>query len=47
MKVGIIGAGSVGAACGMAMLLRGSCDHIVLNDTDERKAREFTLVGAQ
>lgn len=39
MKVGIIGAGSVGAACGMAMLLRGSCDHIVLNDIIEEKAK--------
>lgn len=39
MKVGIIGAGSVGAACAMAMLTRGSCDHIILNDVLEEKAR--------
>jgi L-lactate dehydrogenase len=38
MKVGIIGAGFVGAACAKAMLLRGSCDHIVLNDINEKKA---------
>jgi L-lactate dehydrogenase len=33
MKVGIIGAGFVGAACAKAMLLRGSCHEIVLFDT--------------
>lgn len=39
MKVGIIGAGSVGAACAVAMLIRGSCDHIVINDINEEKAK--------
>ena len=39
MKVGIIGAGFVGAACAKAMLLRGSCDHIVLNDILAAKAK--------
>lgn len=39
MKVGIIGAGNVGAACAKAMLLRGSCHEIVLHDLDERRAR--------
>lgn len=39
MKVGIIGAGFVGAACAKAMLLRGSCDHIVLNDIVAEKAK--------
>lgn len=39
MKVGIIGAGSVGAACAMAMLTRGSCNHIVLSDLIEEKAQ--------
>lgn len=39
MKVGIIGAGFVGAACAKAMLLRGSCDHIVLNDINTAKAK--------
>ena len=39
MTVGIIGAGFVGAACAKAMMLRGSCDVICLNDIDERKAR--------
>jgi L-lactate dehydrogenase len=39
MKVGIVGAGFVGAACAKAMLLRGSCDHIVLNDINAEKAR--------
>ncbi|MCH7877746.1 MAG: lactate dehydrogenase [candidate division Zixibacteria bacterium] len=39
MKIGIIGAGFVGAACAKAMLLRGSCEHIVLNDIVTEKAR--------
>lgn len=39
MKVGIIGAGFVGAACAKAMLLRGSCHEVVLVDLDERRAR--------
>lgn len=37
MKVGVIGAGFVGAACAQAMLLRGSCHEIVLFDTKVRK----------
>lgn len=43
MKVGIIGAGFVGAACAKSMLLRGSCDDIVLIDTDERKAKGLAI----
>lgn len=39
MKVGIVGAGFVGAACAKAMLLRGSCDHLVLNDISAEKAK--------
>lgn len=39
MKVGIIGAGFVGAACAYSMLLRGSCHEIVLVDIDKRRAR--------
>ncbi len=39
MKVGIVGAGFVGAACAKSMLLRGSCDEIVLIDIDKRRAR--------
>ncbi|HEX9671445.1 MAG TPA: NAD(P)-binding domain-containing protein, partial [Thermoanaerobaculia bacterium] len=39
MKVGIIGAGAVGAACAKAMLLRGSCHELVLLDLEERRAR--------
>lgn len=38
MKVGIIGAGAVGAACAKAMLLRGSCEEIVLLDKNKRRA---------
>lgn len=32
MKVGIIGAGFVGAACAKSMIERGSCDEIVIHD---------------
>ena len=39
MKVGVIGAGFVGAACAKAMLLRGSCNHIVLSDINVKKAK--------
>ncbi len=39
MKVAIIGAGFVGAACAKSMLLRGSCHDIVLIDIDERCAK--------
>lgn len=38
MKVGIIGAGFVGAACAKSMLLRGSCREIVILDIDRRRA---------
>lgn len=37
MKVGIIGVGFVGTACAKAMLLRGSCQEIVLIDLPERE----------
>lgn len=40
MKVGIIGAGFVGAACAKAMLLRGSCQEIVLLDKDVRRIKD-------
>jgi L-lactate dehydrogenase len=40
MKVGIIGAGFVGAACAKAMLLRGSCHEIVLLDTKVTKLKD-------
>lgn len=39
MRVGIVGAGYVGAACAKAMLLRGSCQEIVLLDTRVRRAK--------
>ncbi|HEX2864708.1 MAG TPA: L-lactate dehydrogenase [Deinococcales bacterium] len=38
MKVGIVGAGLVGSAAAFSMLLRGSCNEIVLVDKDEAKA---------
>ncbi len=38
MKVGIIGAGSVGAACAMALLHREAATEIVLVNRDERRA---------
>lgn len=39
MKVGIIGAGFVGAACAKSLLLRGSCHEIVLLDVKEQRAQ--------
>jgi L-lactate dehydrogenase len=37
MKVGVVGVGFVGTACAKAMLLRGSCEEIVLIDLAERE----------
>src|SRR6185295_232682 len=37
MKVGVVGVGFVGTACAKAMLLRGSCQEIVLIDLPERE----------
>ncbi len=39
MKLGIVGIGAVGTACAKSMLLRGSCNEIVLLDLNERRAR--------
>ncbi len=39
MKVGVIGAGGVGAACGMALVLRGSAREIVVVDRTARRAK--------
>ncbi len=39
MKVGVIGVGFVGTSCAKAMLLRGSCDEIVMIDVAENEAR--------
>jgi L-lactate dehydrogenase len=38
MKVGIVGAGSVGAAAGFAMTLRGVATEVVLVDVDQARA---------
>ena len=38
MKVGIVGVGAVGTACAKAMLLRGSCQEVLLLDSDEERA---------
>ncbi|MEL6676565.1 MAG: lactate dehydrogenase [Bacteroidota bacterium] len=43
MKVGIIGAGFVGAACAKAMLLRGICQEIVLIDKKRELAQGLSL----
>ena len=37
MKVGVVGVGFVGTACAKAMLLRGSCDEIILIDLPKRE----------
>lgn len=39
MKVGVVGAGLVGATAAYALTLRGSCSEIVLTDQDEARAR--------
>ena len=38
MKVGVIGAGAVGAACALAMILRGAAREIVLVDRTRKRA---------
>ena len=43
MKVGIIGAGAVGAACAMAMFQRGSAREIVLIDRTRARAKAVAL----
>jgi len=39
MKIGIIGARSVGSACLTAVLMRGFAREIVVLDRDQKKAR--------
>ena len=39
MKVGIIGAGAVGSACALALVMRGCARHIVLVDRTRRRAK--------
>lgn len=39
MKVGIVGVGAVGTSCAKAMLLRGSCQEIVLIEKDDAESR--------
>jgi malate/lactate dehydrogenase len=39
MKVRIVGAGQVGSACLLSMVLRGSASEIVLINRDYKKAR--------
>ena len=39
MKVGIIGAGGVGSACLMALIMRGCAREIVLIDKDQKRAK--------
>ena len=39
MKVGIVGAGAVGSACFLAMVMRGSAREIVLVNRDRKRAR--------
>ena len=38
-KVGVIGAGFVGATAAYAMMLNGTCSEIVLIDRDEPRAK--------
>ena len=39
MKIGVIGAGAVGSACLMSLVLRGSAREIVVLDKDRKRAR--------
>jgi L-lactate dehydrogenase len=39
MKVGIIGAGAVGSACLLSLVLRGSAREVVLVNRDRKKTR--------
>ena len=39
MKVGIVGAGQVGSACLLSLVMRGCADEIVLINRDQKKAR--------
>jgi L-lactate dehydrogenase len=39
MKVGIIGAGAVGSACALALVMRGCADEIVLVDRTRKRAK--------
>jgi malate/lactate dehydrogenase len=41
MKIGIIGAGAVGAACAFAIVMRGCASELVLLDLDIRTSDEF------
>jgi L-lactate dehydrogenase len=45
MKVGIVGIGFVGTACAKAMLLRGSCQRIVLVDVPERESHTYGVAN--
>jgi L-lactate dehydrogenase len=39
MKTGIIGAGAVGTACALAVVMRGCANELVLLDRDRKRAR--------
>ena len=39
MKVGIIGAGAVGSACALALVMRGAAREVVLVDRTRQRAR--------
>jgi L-lactate dehydrogenase len=39
MKVGIVGAGAVGSACLLSLVLRGSAREVVLVNRDRRRAK--------
>lgn len=43
MKIGVIGAGNVGAACALSAVHRGSCRELVLVDEDRQKAESAAL----
>ena len=42
-KIGIIGLGHVGATLAHSMILKHTCDHLVLIDTNEKKVKADAL----
>ena len=42
-KIGIIGLGHVGATLAHSMILKHTCDHLVLIDTNEKKVKAGLL----
>ena len=44
-KIGIIGLGHVGATLAHSMILKHTCDHLVLIDTNEKRSRQMPWIS--